>query len=124
MPRTVSASEAKARFGSIADWAVDANDDVIVESHGQPKVAIVPYDEYQRINQLREEARRRDALARLRDLRESVRSRNRDLTEEEADALARRFAREVIRETMGDDPAAGNRASSEAGRSGAASSQS
>lgn len=123
MPRTVTASEAKTRFGSIADWAVEANDDVIVESHGQPKVAIIPYEEYQRISRLREEARRRDALERLRGLRESVRERNRDLTDAEADALARRFAREVISETMDDDRAAGNGESRNAGPSDASSSE-
>lgn len=102
MPRTVSASEAKTRFGAIADWAIEENDDVIVESHGQPKVAIIPYKEYQRLSLLREEARRRDALARLRGLRATVRERNSDLSEEEADALARRFSEEGIREWVDD----------------------
>jgi hypothetical protein len=37
MPRRVSASEAKTRFGAIADWAVESQDGIIVKSHGQPK---------------------------------------------------------------------------------------
>jgi prevent-host-death family protein len=49
MPRTVSASEAKAHFGSIVDWALDHEDEVIVESHGQPKVTIVPFEEYRKM---------------------------------------------------------------------------
>ena len=102
MPRTVSATEAKTRFGTIADWAIEENDDVIVESHGEPKVVIIPYAEYQRLSRLSEEARRRDVLERLHGLRATVRERNADLSEEEADALARRFTSDVIREAMDD----------------------
>lgn len=43
MPRTVSASEVKTKFGAIVDWAIESKDDVIVESHGQPRVVIIAY---------------------------------------------------------------------------------
>ena len=98
MPRTVSASEAKTRFGSILKWAVESQDDVIVESYGEPKVVIVPFQEYERFVKLREEARRMEALARLEDLGERIRARNRDLSKRQADSLADRFAREVVEE--------------------------
>ena len=100
MPRTVSASEAKTRFGTIADWAAEAQDDVIVESHGQPKVVIISFEEYQRVVVLREEARRRQALERLRSLRDRVRARNQDLDEEGAVAWADDLTREVVREMI------------------------
>jgi prevent-host-death family protein len=96
MPRRVPATEAKTRFGAIADWAVENEDEVIVESRGEPKVAIIPFEEYQRLAHLREEARRRAALSRLERLRERVRARNQDLDEEQAESLADRFTREVI----------------------------
>ena len=100
MPRTVSASEAKTRFGTIADWAAEAQDDVIVESHGQPKVVIISFEEYQRVVVLREEARRRQALERLHRLRDRVSARNQDLDEEGAVAWADRVVREVVREMI------------------------
>ncbi len=49
MPRTISASEAKTRFGSIMNWAGESQDDVIVESYGEPKVVIIPFGEYQKV---------------------------------------------------------------------------
>jgi len=98
MPRTVSASEAKTKFGAIVDWAAESKDDVIVESHGQPKVVIISFDAYQQVLKLREEARRQSALLRLRNLRDRVRARNQDLDEEQAASLAGRFSQEVVTE--------------------------
>lgn len=98
MPRTVSASEAKTKFGSIVDWAAESQDDVIVESHGQPKVVIISFEEYQQVLKLREDARRQSALLRLRNLRDQVRARNQDVDEEQAASLAGRFSQEVVAE--------------------------
>jgi len=100
MPRTVSASQAKTRFGSIIKWAIDAKDSVIIESYGQPKVVIVPFEAYQQMIELREKARREQALARLERLREEIRAGNRNLTKEQADSLADRFSRKVIEEMV------------------------
>ena len=98
MPRTISASEAKTQFGAIASWAADSNDDVIVESHGEPKVVIISFEEYQQVVKLREEARRQGVLLRLQDLRGRVRAHNQDLDEEQAASLASRFSHEVVTE--------------------------
>jgi len=100
MPRTVSATEAKVRLGSIIDWAVNHEDDVIIEMRGRPKAVILRFEEYERVQQLREMARRQKALERLEALAERVGARNQDLTQEEADELADRFSREVIEEMI------------------------
>jgi len=100
MPRKVSASEAKTRFGSIANWAVESKDDVIVESYGEPKVVIIPFKEYEKIIKWRDDARRREALARLERLRERIQARDQGLGTEEAEALAGRFTGEIIAEIV------------------------
>ncbi len=96
MPKTVSASEAKNRLGALIGWCLQNKDEVIVENRGAPKVVLMPFAEYEQMKEIKEEARRRDALAKLRGLRDRVRARNQDLREEEADALANRFSREII----------------------------
>ena len=96
MPKTVSATEAKTRFGEMVTWAQQNQDDVIVESHGKPHAVIISFEEYQRILTLREKARREEVLRKLDDLREQVSSRNQDLSEEEALALADHLTRETI----------------------------
>lgn len=96
MPRTVSASEAKNRFGAVTDWALANQDAVIVESHGEPRVVILPYAEYEHVQALKEHQRRQDALARLRKLRDEVGARNQDLTDEQVEELADRVTRDTI----------------------------
>jgi prevent-host-death family protein len=96
MPKTVSAREAKNRFGSMMEWATENQDEVIVEVYGEPKVVVMPYTEFERVTQLREEARRRDILARLEALRAQVQARNQDLTEAEAGRIAQEIRDEAL----------------------------
>lgn len=100
MPKTISASEAKNSLGAVIEWAVENGDEVIVESRGKPKAVIMPFDDYEEYQRLREQARRRAVLARLEKLAETVGARNQDLTAEAADALADQFTREVIEEMI------------------------
>lgn len=102
MPKSVSASEAKNRLGSFMDWVVENEDEVIIQSYGDPKAVLVPYAAYERFVQFRELVRREEALRQLESLVESVQEKNKDLTAEEADAVADRFTREVIEEMVED----------------------
>ena len=102
MPRTVSASEAKNKLGSIMEWVLEHSDEVIIESRGQPRVVMMPFEEYEKTKELREQARRKEALAQLESLRERVSARNQDLNEEQAMELADRFVREVIDDMVED----------------------
>jgi prevent-host-death family protein len=96
MPKTVSATEAKNRLGALVAWAVEHRDEVIVEAHGKPHAVIMSYADYEAVQALREQARRREALERLRALRARVSARNQDLTEEQAMAFADQMTREAI----------------------------
>ncbi len=100
MSKTVSASEAKNRLGALMGWVLENKDEVIVESRGEPKVVLMPFEENEEIQKIKEQVRRRQALARLEKLRDKVRSRNQDLGDQEAEALAKRFTDEVIAEMV------------------------
>lgn len=84
MPRVISASEAKNRFGSMIAWTDRSRDEIIVEVHGQPKAVIIAYDEYLKMTQLREAQKRRQLLARLEQLRSEVQAQNPKITIEQA----------------------------------------
>ena len=101
MPKTVSASEAKTRLGALVDWAVKTQDDVIIETYGAPKAVLISYEEYQRVRELREKARREEALASLQGLRDRISARNRDLSEDEVADLAERLADETVEALRG-----------------------
>jgi len=88
MPKIVTATEAKTNFGAMLDWTVTEKDPIIVQSHGQPKAAIMGYDEYTQYAILMEKARREQAWQQLEALRQQVSARNTDLSEEEIWALA------------------------------------
>jgi prevent-host-death family protein len=96
MLKTVSVSEAKNRLSAIMEWAVENPDGVIVESRGEPKVAILSYAEYQQFLALREQARRQEAFRRLEELADIISARNADLTDEEVEELADEISRETI----------------------------
>lgn len=101
MPKTISASEAKNKLGAAIEWAVENQDEVIVESRGKPKAVIMPFDGYEEYQTLREQARRRAVLARLEQLAETTRARNQDLENAaEADTLADQLSREVIEDMI------------------------
>lgn len=96
MPRTVSATIAKNRLGALIDWVVRSKDEIIVESRGEPKVVLISFAGYEQIRRIKEQVRRREALAKLEELRQKVNVRNEDLSEQEAEVLADRFVRDVI----------------------------
>lgn len=102
MAKRVSASEAKNRLGSIIDWVTENQEEMIVENRGEPTAVIISIAEYQQMQALKERARRSEALGQMRKLRDSVMARNRDLGAEEADSLADRFSREVVRDMAED----------------------
>lgn len=104
MPKTVSASEAKSRFGAVIKWAVENQDDVIVRQYGDPAVVVVPYAEYERILEWREQERRKDIIRKLEKLRQEIQAATPTIDVAEAYRQAG-MAEWVIRETLEADAA-------------------
>jgi prevent-host-death family protein len=96
MPKTISVSEAKNKLSAMLKWAVENQDEVVVESRGRPKAVILPYSEYEMFQSLREKERRQAALQRLQELAAANQVLNQDLTSEEAEELAEEVTRETI----------------------------
>jgi len=96
--KTMSSNDAKQRWGSVMSLASSPDDAVIVESHGKPKVAVISYDRFEKLQELEQQARRAWALEQLRELEERIGDRNRDLTDEQIEELAVRAGREINQE--------------------------
>jgi prevent-host-death family protein len=88
MPRTITATEAKNRLGAYLRAVADDDEEIVIENHGRPQAVLVPYESYRTILDERDRNRRLEAVARLEALAARVRTRNDDLTEEQADELA------------------------------------
>lgn len=93
--KTMSSNDAKQHWGSVMNAASSPDDAVIVESHGKPKVAVISYDRFEKLQELEEQARRAWALEQLRQLEEQFRDRNNDLTDEQIEELAVKVGREI-----------------------------
>ncbi len=98
MPRNVSTTEAKNQLSAMMRAVEEDGDEVVVEDHGRPRVAIISMRGYEELKAWRDQQRRQQALADLRALQKRVGERNSDLTPERAEALADRFIREVVEE--------------------------
>ena len=96
MPKTVSVSEAKNQLSAMMDWAVESGEQVVIESRGEPKVAILSYAEYQKFLVLKEQERRREALRQLEILAEQIWAQSADLGDEEAEQLAEEISQETV----------------------------
>lgn len=96
MPKTISATEAKAKLSELIKWTVKNQDSVIVKSRGNPQVAIISFSAYEELQKLKDQARRREAFAQFEALAKKIQARNQDLTEAEADRLADEITRETI----------------------------
>ncbi len=97
MARTVSATDAKNKFGSLVSWVVENGEEVIVENHGEPAIVLMSVSEYESYKAFREAERRKRLLTELHELRERVRSNNEDITtDEQADAIADEIVRDAV----------------------------
>jgi prevent-host-death family protein len=96
MVRTISATEAKVNFGAVTQRVIDDGEPVVVENHGQPRVAIVPVQQLDRLAELEEQERRRVWLERVRALRARVREKNQDLTDEQAEQIADEIVSDAV----------------------------
>lgn len=86
---TISAFDARRKFGKVLDSVAAGGDNVIVERHGEPVAVVVPVAAYRQWQQQREEARARFFAL----MRESAERANMD--PEEAEALVAEAIAEV-----------------------------
>ncbi len=96
----VSISEAKARLSRLVEQTADENEQIVIESHGKPKVALIPYADFEQFSIWQETQRRRQALDDLQQLARRVAAKNQDLSVSAGETLADRFTRDVIEEMI------------------------
>jgi antitoxin (DNA-binding transcriptional repressor) of toxin-antitoxin stability system len=96
MPKTVTSTELQKNTDIVINWAKTGHEAIIVETSGQPMVAILPFDEYQDYLKYKETQQARETrFKRLRQLAEQ--NATYGLSEEEALALAEAAREEVYR---------------------------
>lgn len=72
MKRTVSATEARVRFGELMRWVVESQRPIIVEREGKPHVVVLSVAEYERLLTGEQEHKRWNEL--VQQAREQIRT--------------------------------------------------
>lgn len=98
MTKTISSNDAKQRWGSMIADVADHGEEVIVESHGKPRVVVISVSAYEEVQAYRKEKRRAEALARFDRLSARIAERNKDQTETEEEIIewSVQLSRELI----------------------------
>jgi prevent-host-death family protein len=94
--KTLSISEAREQFSAVVKLAKQGKDDVVIENRGRPEAVIISYSDYGVLQQAREDERVKMEIQALQRIADEVGSRNKDMSEEEADKLANEITREAI----------------------------
>ncbi len=98
--KAVSVSEAREQFSSFINWIAQNQDDVIIQKRGQAKAVLIPYIDYRLLQTAREQQRKKEAIAELKQIAQEVRSRNQTMTPDEAEQIADEVTREAIASLM------------------------
>jgi prevent-host-death family protein len=92
----VSATDAKNKLGSLLGQVAEHGEAVIIERQGKPRAAIISIEEYRLMRELQRDARRREAIASIRRIRDEISEGFKDLTQEEIDAIAQEVRDETL----------------------------
>ncbi len=84
MSETVKPAEVRQRLGDLLDRVADRRDDFVIERRGKPLAAIVPFAKYQQLQKAAEM-----------ELLSAFDRHARELTQQQAEVLARRIKRRV-----------------------------
>ena len=96
MTKTVTATEAKNRLGAYINEVQKQGEPVIIESRGLPAAVITSFQDYEELQAFRDQQRRVQAMAKLRDLGRRVSANNEDLSDAEVNELADRIVLEAV----------------------------
>jgi prevent-host-death family protein len=96
MAKTITATEAKNRLGSVLSSVQESGEPVIVENRHAPDAVIMTYGDFKELQTYRAERRRQEAIAKIREIQSRASERNKDLSDEEADQIADEIVREAI----------------------------
>ena len=103
-PPTIPATQLKNKLGTVIRSTIKNRSELIVSSRGVPQVVIMPFDEWQKFSALRkeqkEQAERQKAWKTFKQLRRDVQAQNPNLTEKQAQELANRFSKDVIKSVI------------------------
>lgn len=99
--RTASVSETRQQLSSFLNWIKGNRKDVVIENRGQAEAVIIPFADYDLLQEARERRRRQQAVAALKQIALEVSGRNEAMSEAEAQEVADELTTEAINNLAG-----------------------
>ena len=94
--KTASVSETRQKLSSFLNWIKNSQNDVVIQNRGQAEAVIIPFTDYDLLQEARERRRRQQAVGELRQIAQEVSARNNRMTQDEAQEIADAITDEAI----------------------------
>ena len=101
--KTASVSETRQKLSSLLNWIKNSQNDVVIQNRGQAEAVIIPFTDYELLQEARERRRRQQAVDELRQIAQEVNARNNRtkcrkprLTQDEGQEIADAITDEAI----------------------------
>ena len=94
--RTVSVSQAREQLSSFVNWSKENKDYVIIEVRGKAEAVVIPYADFDILQEILQQKQRREAIAKLQALSGEISKRTSELNETNVDELADEISKEAV----------------------------
>jgi prevent-host-death family protein len=94
--KTVSVSETRQQLSSFLNWIKNNQNDVVIQNRGQAEAVLIPYADYELLQDARERRRRQQALDELRRIALAVNADNEQMSAAEAEEIAEEIVAEAV----------------------------
>lgn len=94
--KTASVSETRQNLSALLNWIKGNRQDIIIQNRGAAEAVMIPFSDYELLQEARERRRRHRAITELRQIAQAVGERNANMPSAVVDELADEITREAI----------------------------
>ncbi len=95
--KTASISETRQNLSALLNWIKGNRQDIVIQNRGEAEAVMIPFADYELLQEARERRRRQQAIAELRQIAQTVGDRNANMSPATAAELADAVTREAIK---------------------------
>jgi prevent-host-death family protein len=95
--KTASVSETRQQLSILLNQIKKSREDVVIQNRGRAEAVIIPFADYELLQEAREQRRRRQAIAELHQIAREIEAQNETLSEQEANTIAEEIVSDAIK---------------------------
>jgi prevent-host-death family protein len=94
--KSASVSQTRQQLSTLLKQMKKSREDIVIQNRGQSEAVIIPFADYDLLQEAREKRRRQQAIAELHQIAREIEAKNEPLTDKEVKSLADEIAREAV----------------------------